>query len=136
VYKGKAGQRVSPAPLRVFRILSWCIKCSRVQVCFVMAKAATSRLMMHQHLERKGKRKNTPFPGPFSGAAPSNHSLFPTRWHPLPQHHVAPISGRLARRGQMDGPRPTNMDHFSPISSATLRRLKLTCVSLLARFLQ
>jgi len=75
-----------------------------------MAKLATSRLTTRRHQERKEKEKKVPLPGPLSGAALSGAAL---------SNHT-PYLGQTRAKKSDAWTRSTNIDNFSPISSATL----------------
>jgi hypothetical protein len=89
----------------------------------MMAKLAMSGLMMRQHQERKEKGKTplvqAPFPEPPLPATPTSQN--PSTTYP---NTMLPLSQADSRDESNVWTLYKNIDHFSPISAATLRRSK------------
>ena len=130
---------------RLWQVPAPCIKCGPVRVLGThVARKAFLPLKIEVNPEKrevvlgeavvrqKPPPSRAPFQiHPFQPHPPPNTLITPTRTTPC-----RPYLGQTREKKSVVWTRSTNNDHFSPISSATLRRQKPTWLSLLVSFLQ
>ena len=130
---------------RLWQVPAPCIKCGPVRVLGThVARKAFLPLKIEAKPEKREvvlgeavvRQKPPPSRAPFQIHPFQPHPPPNTLITPTPTTPCRPYLGQTREKKSVVWTRSTNNDHFSPISSATLRRQKPTWLSLLVSFLQ
>jgi len=130
---------------RLWQVPAPCIKCEPVRVLGTnVARKAFLPLKIEAKQEKREtvlgeavvRQKPPPSRAPFQIHPFQPHPPPNTLITPTPTTPCRPYLGQTREKKSVVWTRSTNNDHFSPISSATLRRQKPTWLSLLVSFLQ